>query len=110
MPDKLIPGEKKTPVYKKSGFKMKGWSPFTQKSMRELRSNKTMQELQSQKTTHGLKSQKTKLTKKGESKATNTSFGGGYTFDDAFATARKQGFKTFDWKGKSYHTKTKEEV
>jgi len=24
MPDKLIPGEKKTPVYKKSGFKMKG--------------------------------------------------------------------------------------
>ena len=32
MPDKLIPGEKKTPVYKKSGFKMKGWSPFTKKS------------------------------------------------------------------------------
>ncbi len=26
MPDKLIPGEKKTPVYKKSGFKMKGMS------------------------------------------------------------------------------------
>ena len=29
MPGKLIPGEKKTPIYKKSsGFKMKGWSPF----------------------------------------------------------------------------------
>ena len=24
MPDKLIPGEKKAPIYKKSGFKMKG--------------------------------------------------------------------------------------
>ena len=29
MPDKLIPGEKKTPVYKKSGFKLKsGNSPL----------------------------------------------------------------------------------
>ena len=56
------------------------------------------------------KAQKTKLTKKGEPKATSTEFKGDYTFDDAFGTARKQGFKTFDWKGKSYHTKTKEEV
>ena len=45
------------------------------------------------------KAQKTKLTKEGEPKATSTEFTGGYTFDDAFATARKQGFKTFDWKG-----------
>jgi len=30
MPDKLIPGNKKTMAYSKSsGFKMKGWSPFT---------------------------------------------------------------------------------
>ena len=29
MPEKLIPGEKKTPIYKKSsGFKMKGFSGF----------------------------------------------------------------------------------
>ena len=76
-----------SPAYKKSsGFKMK--SPMQQ----------------------SWKAQGTKLTKKGEPKATNTEFKGGYTFDDAFATARKQGFKTFDWKGKSYHTKTEEEV
>ena len=31
MPKELIPGEKRTVAYKKSGFKMKGWSPFTQK-------------------------------------------------------------------------------
>tara|TARA_R110002012_G_scaffold242641_1_gene417041 strand:+ start:407 stop:724 length:318 start_codon:yes stop_codon:yes gene_type:complete len=30
MPDKLIPGNKKTMAYSKSsGFKMAGWSPFT---------------------------------------------------------------------------------
>ena len=32
------------------------------------------------------------------------------TFGEAFAAARKAGKKTFTWGGKSYHTKTKEEV
>jgi hypothetical protein len=32
------------------------------------------------------------------------------TFDEAFAAARKAGKETFTWGGKSYHTKTKEEV
>ena len=31
------------------------------------------------------------------------------TFGQAFAAARKAGKKTFDWKGKPYHTRTKEE-
>ena len=60
--------------------------------------------------TMGWKAQGTKLTKKGEKKATHTEFKGGYTFGDAFSTARKGGFETFTWKGKKYHTKTKEEV
>ena len=32
------------------------------------------------------------------------------TFNEAFAQNRKLGRKTFTWKGKKYHTKTKEEV
>ena len=32
------------------------------------------------------------------------------TFKEAFAAARKAGKKTFRWNGKTYHTKTKEEV
>tara|TARA_R110000824_G_scaffold314697_2_gene501591 strand:+ start:278 stop:706 length:429 start_codon:yes stop_codon:yes gene_type:complete len=32
------------------------------------------------------------------------------TFGEAFALARKAGKKTFTWGGKSYHTKTKEDV
>tara|TARA_R100000501_G_C2549887_1_gene65006 strand:+ start:38 stop:283 length:246 start_codon:yes stop_codon:yes gene_type:complete len=32
------------------------------------------------------------------------------TFDQAFAAARNAGRETFIWEGKSYHTKTKEEV
>lgn len=31
-------------------------------------------------------------------------------FGDAFAAARKAGKKEFTWKGKKYHTKTKEEM
>ena len=91
-----MPNFKKSPAGGPSTMKMygKGKNPITMKS--------PMQQ--------SWKAQGTKLTKKGEPKATNTEFKGGYTFDDAFATARKQGFKTFDWKGKSYHTKTKEEV
>ena len=33
-----------------------------------------------------------------------------FTFKEAFAAARKAGRKTFTWNGKSYHTKTSEEV
>ena len=33
----------------------------------------------------------------------------GKEFDKAFATARKAGKKEFTWKGKKYHTRTKEE-
>tara|TARA_R100001463_G_scaffold37357_2_gene80240 strand:+ start:3317 stop:6436 length:3120 start_codon:yes stop_codon:yes gene_type:complete len=32
------------------------------------------------------------------------------TFDQAFAEAKKNGLSEFTWKGKKYHTKTKEEV
>ena len=31
-------------------------------------------------------------------------------FGEAFSSARKAGKKTFDWKGKSYHTKTADDV
>ena len=81
------------PLQKRSGFKMGGYSYPGTSPMKQ-----------------SWKAQKTNLTKEWEPKATSTEFTGDYTFDDAFATARKQGFKTFDWKGKSYHTKTKEEV
>ena len=32
---------------------------------------------------------------------------GGYSFDEAFADAKKGGSKEFTWKGKKYNTKTK---
>lgn len=32
------------------------------------------------------------------------------SFDEAFAHARKRGATTFEWRGNSYHTMTKEEV
>ena len=67
-------------------YKMKPKSPLLQKAMK-----------------HQIKSQRTKTG------STETEFKG-FTFSDAFSTAREGGFKTFKWKGKKYHTKTKEEV
>ena len=61
---------------------MKGWSPFTQKALK-----------------------KAKLTKKIGSIQPDT-----FSFDEAFSSARKEGVDEFKWKGKKYHTKTKEET
>jgi len=66
-------------------YKMTPKSPLLQKAM-------------------GYKAKKTNL-KTGE-----TTYKAGYSFDDAFADARKSGKKSFTWKGKKYHTKTKEEI
>jgi hypothetical protein len=71
------------PLQKKSGFKMKGWSPFTQKAMRQVKGQKAMT---------------------GLIQPDNLSF------DEAFSSARKKGVDQFKWKGKKYHTKTAEEV
>jgi hypothetical protein len=40
-------------------------------------------------------------------KSPKKSSGGSKEFDAAFSTARKAGKKTFNFKGKSYHTKVK---
>ena len=66
-------------------FKMKPKSPLLQKAM-------------------GYKAKKTDL-KTGE-----TTYKAGYSFDDAFADARKGGKETFTWKNKKYNTKTKGEA
>ena len=63
-------------------FKMKPKSPFLKKVM-------------------GIKA-KMKDFKTGE-----TTYKGGYTFDEAFADARKSGAKEFTYKGKKYNTKLK---
>ena len=36
MPDKLIPGKKRTMAYKKGPYKMKGWSPFNKNEEEEV--------------------------------------------------------------------------
>ena len=48
--------------------------------------------------------------KKTDLKTGETTYKTGYSFDDAFADARKSGKKYFTWKDKKYHTKTKEEI
>jgi len=40
-------------------------------------------------------------------KTGETTYKGGYSFDEAFADAKKGGSKEFTWKGKKYNTKTK---
>tara|TARA_R100001440_G_scaffold63623_1_gene83888 strand:+ start:471 stop:668 length:198 start_codon:yes stop_codon:yes gene_type:complete len=63
-------------------FKMKPKSPLLQKAM----------------------SMKAVMTNK---KTGDKTYKGGYSFDEAFADAKKSGAKEFTWKNKKYTTKTK---
>ena len=70
-------------------FKMKGWSPFAQKQSKGFKTGKKVEGF------IGLK----------PSEETDA-----MSFDEAFRNARDKGVQEFIWKGKKYHTKTKEEV
>jgi len=72
-------------------FKMKGWSPFTQKKI--LKALKTEPSKTGTQSKIGLKS----------SKETDD-----MSFNKAFGNARDKGVQEFIWRGDKYHTKTEE--
>ena len=93
---------------KKGSFKMKKFSGFGNSPMKndgaKTLAKAGTKTLKKERKAMGYKAKGTNL-KTGE-----TTYKTGYSFDDAFADARKSSKETFVWKDKKYHTKTKEEI